>query len=93
MFIEEESWKRQQKEEKRKRTMEEEIEVVDSARKDGILHLIGQDEIVASKVSVLAKRVLINYVYDALRRNLRQNEEVFYIPRQRMLKVEMTYEL
>ncbi|KAL4038815.1 hypothetical protein IC575_002446 [Cucumis melo] len=73
--------------------MEEEIEVVDRAWKDGILHLIGQDEIVASKVSVLAKRVLINYVYDALRRNLRQNEEVFYIPRQRMLKVEMTYEL
>ncbi|KGN44911.1 potassium transporter 5 [Cucumis sativus] len=93
VFIEVESWKKQQKEEERKKRVEEEIEVVDRAWKDGIVHLIGQDEIVASKGSGLAKRVLINYVYDAIRRNLRQNEEVFDIPRQRMLKVGMTCEL
>lgn len=94
MFIEEESWKLQNdNDDNRRRRTGEEIEVVDRAWRDGIVHLIGQNEVVASKGSRLAKRVLINYAYNALRRNLRQSEEVFYIPRKRMLKVGMTYEL
>ncbi|KAG7025572.1 Potassium transporter 5, partial [Cucurbita argyrosperma subsp. argyrosperma] len=95
-FIEEELWTLENDDgrvEEKRRKVEEEIEVVDKAWRDGIVHLIGQNEVVASKGSGFAKRVLIDYAYNALRRNLRQSEEVFYIPRKRMLKVGMTYEL
>ncbi|XP_022959570.1 potassium transporter 5-like [Cucurbita moschata] len=95
-FIEEELWTLENDDgrvEEKRRKVEEEIEVVDRAWRDGIVHLIGQNEVVASKGSGFAKRVLIDYAYNALRRNLRQSEEVFYIPRKRMLKVGMTYEL
>ena len=93
MFIEEESWIVRNEDNDRASRVYEGIEVVDRAWRDGIVHLIGQNEVVASNGSGLAKRVLINYAYNALRRNLRQNEEIFYIPRERMLKVGMTYEL
>lgn len=93
MFIEEESWMLQDEDNDRASRVYGGIEVVDRAWRDGIVHLIGQNEVVASNGSGLAKRVLINYAYNALRRNLRQNEEIFYIPRERMLKVGMTYEL
>ncbi|KAG6575845.1 Potassium transporter 5, partial [Cucurbita argyrosperma subsp. sororia] len=93
MFIEEESWILRNEDNDRASKVYEGIEVVDRAWRDGIVHLIGQNEVVASNGSGLAKRVLINYAYNALRRNLRQNEDIFYIPRERMLKVGMTYEL
>ncbi|XP_060181126.1 potassium transporter 5-like [Lycium barbarum] len=73
--------------------VEIEIEVVDRACRAGVVHLIGEHEVIASKGSGIAKKVIINYAYSFLKRNLRQSNKVFDIPHKRMLKVGMTYEL
>ncbi|XP_059295287.1 potassium transporter 5-like [Lycium ferocissimum] len=70
-----------------------EIEVVDRACRAGVVHLMGEHEVMASKGSGIAKKVIINYTYSFLKRNLRQSNKVFDIPHKRMLKVGMTYEL
>lgn len=66
---------------------------VEQACRAGVVHLIGENEVVAGKGAGLAKRVLINYAYNFLKRNLRQSDKLFDIPHKRMLKVGMTYEL
>ncbi|MCL7039996.1 hypothetical protein MKW94_015739, partial [Papaver nudicaule] len=71
----------------------EELEVVEQALRAGVVHLMGENEVVARKGSGLAKKILINYAFNFLRRNLRQSEKVFDIPHKRLLKVGMTYEL
>lgn len=69
------------------------IEVLDEAWKCGVAHFVGENEIVARKGSSICKRVIIDYAYNFLKRNLRQSNQVFDIPQERMLKVGMTYEL
>ncbi|TYG93717.1 hypothetical protein ES288_A11G132900v1 [Gossypium darwinii] len=90
-----EIWKEKQaKEEKLREIMEQEIEQVKKAWEEvGIVHLVGQNEVIASKESNMMKRILVDYAYNLLRRNLRQREAVFDIPHKRMLKVGMTYQL
>ncbi|KAK2649387.1 hypothetical protein Ddye_016876 [Dipteronia dyeriana] len=73
--------------------MERELEKVEKAWRAGVVHLIGENEVVASKGAGIGKRVLIDYAYNFLKKNLRQSEKVFDIPHKRMLKVGMTYEL
>lgn len=74
--------------------MEREIEVLDRAWGSGIVHLVGEHEVVAIKGANIGKRILINYAYNFLKNNLRQSiNKVFDIPQKRMLKVGMTYEL
>lgn len=79
--------------EKQKEALEREIEMVDEASRAGVVHLIGETEAVAGKGARIGKRILINYVYNFLERNLRQGDQLFYIPRQKMLKVGMIYDL
>ncbi|WRX08660.1 Potassium transporter - like 3 [Theobroma cacao] len=73
--------------------VQKEIEIVDKALQTGIVHLIGETEIIAGKGAHIGKRVLIDYAYNFLKKNLRQSDKVFDIPHQRMLKVGMTYQL
>ncbi|XP_031744354.1 potassium transporter 5 isoform X2 [Cucumis sativus] len=73
--------------------LEKEIEEVDKAWEYGVVHLVGESEIIAKEGSNIWKRVLINYIYNFLKNNLRQSERVFDIPHNRLLKVGMTYEL
>ncbi|KAK3415569.1 hypothetical protein EUGRSUZ_H01186 [Eucalyptus grandis] len=72
---------------------EREIAVLDRAWRAGVVHLIGENEVVAGKGASLGKRVLIDYAYNFLKRNVRQSDRIFDIPHKRMLKVGMTYEL
>ncbi|KAF8015068.1 hypothetical protein BT93_H0761 [Corymbia citriodora subsp. variegata] len=72
---------------------EREISVLDRAWRAGVVHLIGENEVVAGKGASLGKRVLIDYAYNFLKKNLRQSDKIFDIPHKRMLKVGMTYEL
>ena len=76
-----------------KEELEREIEAMDQALHAGIVHLIGENEVVARKGAGIGKRFLINYAFNFLKKNLRQTENVFEIPQKRMLKVGMTYEL
>lgn len=48
---------------------------------------------VASEGASMGKRIMINYAYNFLKRNLRGSKEVIDIPHERMLKVGMTCEL
>ncbi|KAK4357272.1 hypothetical protein RND71_022882 [Anisodus tanguticus] len=73
--------------------VEKEMEVVDQACRVGVVHLVGEHEVIASIGSGIVKKVIINYAYNFLKRNLRQSNKVFDIPHKRMLKVGMTYEL
>ncbi|XVF21797.1 hypothetical protein REPUB_Repub12eG0121000 [Reevesia pubescens] len=70
-----------------------EIEVVNKASEAGIFHLIGENEVSAGKGTGIANKILIDYAYNFLKKNLRQSDKVFHIPRERMLKIGMTYEL
>ncbi|KAM7495895.1 hypothetical protein LguiA_020309 [Lonicera macranthoides] len=70
-----------------------EIEVLDKARRAGVVHFVGEHEVVARKGAGIGKRIMIDYAYNFLKRNLRQTDKVFDIPHKRMLKVGMTYEL
>ncbi|KAK3194036.1 hypothetical protein Dsin_025346 [Dipteronia sinensis] len=79
--------------EKKREAIERELEMVENAWRAGVVHLIGESEVVASKGAGIGKRVLIDYAYNFLKKNLRQSEKVFDIPHKRMLKVGMTYEL
>ncbi|GLT66554.1 hypothetical protein SLA2020_389120 [Shorea laevis] len=78
---------------KLKEEVEREIEALDEAWLAGVVHLIGENEVVAEKGAGVGKRFLINYAYNFLRKNVRQTENAFDIPHKRMLKVGMTYEL
>lgn len=74
--------------------LEREMEAIDKACRWGVVHLIGENEVTAAKGAGIVKRILIDYAYNFLKRNLRQtSDKVFDIPHKRMLKVGMTYEL
>ncbi|XP_018829891.2 potassium transporter 5-like [Juglans regia] len=85
--------KAQVDEERRWEAVDREMEAVEKAWRAGVVHLIGENEVVAGEGAGIGKRILIDYAYNFLKRNLRQSEKVFDIPHKRMLKVGMTYEL
>ncbi|GER33001.1 potassium transporter [Striga asiatica] len=70
-----------------------EIGDLDRAWRFAVVHMVGEHEVVAAKGANIGKRVLIDYAYNFLKKNLRQSNRVFDIPQKRMLKVGMTYEL
>ncbi|KAG9443741.1 hypothetical protein H6P81_015081 [Aristolochia fimbriata] len=80
-------------ERKNEEIVEREVEKVEREWKTGVVHLFGENEVVAAKGSNLGKKIMINYGYNILRKNLRQRDEVLNIPHKRLLKVGMTYEL
>ncbi|MED6155238.1 hypothetical protein PIB30_003425 [Stylosanthes scabra] len=95
-FIVDEFWLSQngeEEEEEEQECIEREIERVEKASEDGVVHLIGENEIVACKGANIGKRILIDYAYNFLKKNLRQSDKLFDIPHKRMVKVGMTYEL
>ncbi|KAK8271845.1 hypothetical protein V6Z11_D11G290500 [Gossypium hirsutum] len=74
--------------------MQQEIEQLQKEWEEaGIVHMIGESEVIAKKEANIMKRIVINHVYNLLKRNVRQREKVFDIPHKRILKVGMTYQL
>ncbi|KAL3637072.1 Potassium transporter 5 [Castilleja foliolosa] len=73
--------------------VEEEMEFVERAKEEGVYYLIGEAEVVARHDSSLMDKFVINYAYSFLRKNFREGEKVLAIPRTRLLKVGMTYEI
>ncbi|XVE73283.1 hypothetical protein DITRI_Ditri11bG0105100 [Diplodiscus trichospermus] len=70
-----------------------EIELVEQACQAGVVHLVGENEVIATKEAGIGKKILIDYAYNFVKKNLRQTDKVFEIPHKRLLKVGMTYEL
>ncbi|XP_070006409.1 potassium transporter 5-like [Nicotiana sylvestris] len=74
----------------------EEVEVmqfVEKAKERGVFYLLGEAEVVTKQDSSFLKKFVVNYAYNFLRKNFRQGEKVMAIPRTRLLRVGMTYEL
>ncbi|KAF3430886.1 hypothetical protein FNV43_RR25616 [Rhamnella rubrinervis] len=72
---------------------EEEMQYVQHAKEKGVVYLLGETEVMAEPNSSFLKKMVLNYVYNFLRNNFRQGEKVMAIPRARLLRVGMTYEI
>ncbi|KAK4265104.1 hypothetical protein QN277_026200 [Acacia crassicarpa] len=73
--------------------VEEEVKFVEKAREKGVVHLLGEVEVVAKPTSSFINRFVVNYVYRFLRNNFRQGVTHMAVPRRGLLKVGMTYEI
>ncbi|KAJ6800956.1 potassium transporter 5-like [Iris pallida] len=73
--------------------VEEEKQFIQKEKEKGVVYLLGETEVVAANNSSILKRVTVNYVYSFMRKNFRQSQDVLSIPRRRLLKVGMTYEI
>lgn len=80
-------------EDRQKEAVEGEMEVVAKACHAGIVHLIGETEVIANKEANISKRIMIDYAYNFLKKNLGGSDKIFDIPHKRMMKVGMTYKL
>ncbi|XP_030461774.1 potassium transporter 5-like [Syzygium oleosum] len=72
---------------------EEEMQFVQRAMERGVVYLLGEAEVVAKPNSSVFKKIIVNYVYTFLRKNFRQGEKIMAIPRHRLVRVGMTYEI
>lgn len=59
----------------------------------GVTYLLGESEMVVQKGTSFGKMVTINYLFSWLKRVVRQQDEVLMIPRKRLIKVGITYEI
>ncbi|XP_027127250.2 potassium transporter 5 [Coffea arabica] len=73
--------------------VEEELQIVQRAKDQGVFYLLGEAEVVAKQESSFLKKFVVNYAYNFLRKNVRQGEKRLEIPRTRLLKVGMVYEV
>lgn len=79
--------------ERQQEAVKRDNEAVERAMRAGVVHLIGESEVVASEGANIGSKILINYAYNFLKKNLRQSDKVFDIPHKRLVKVGMTYDL
>lgn len=74
--------------------VQKQLGLVDEALKNGgIVYMLGETEVIASRGSSYLKKFVIDYCYNWLKRCVRQSDEIFMIPRRRLLKVAMTAEV
>ncbi|XP_044953434.1 potassium transporter 19-like [Hordeum vulgare subsp. vulgare] len=72
---------------------EEEKRFVDAELERGVVYLTGEADVVAAPGSSVLKRIVVNYVYTFLRKNLRESHKALAIPKDQLLKVGITYEI
>ncbi|PIN01828.1 hypothetical protein CDL12_25661 [Handroanthus impetiginosus] len=72
---------------------EQEMQFLQRAVDQGVFYLMGEAEVVAKPDSTLLKKFVINCGYSFLRKNFREGDKMLAIPRTRLLKVGMTYEI
>ncbi|KAL9314468.1 hypothetical protein ACSQ67_019920 [Phaseolus vulgaris] len=63
------------------------------ALEKGVVYMLGDAEVVAHPNSSIFNKIVVNYVYSFFRKNFRQGQNFMAIPRKRLLKVGMTYEI
>ncbi|KAH6796562.1 hypothetical protein C2S52_021116 [Perilla frutescens var. hirtella] len=61
------------------RGVEEEIGDLDQAWRSGVVHLVGEHEVMAAKGANLGKTVVIDYAYNFMKKSVRQSNTVFDI--------------
>ncbi|KAK8939205.1 Potassium transporter 5 [Platanthera zijinensis] len=73
--------------------VEEETRFVQKEMEKGVVYLLGETEMVAKPSSSIIKRMAVNRIYRIMRRNFRQGDEAMLIPKGRLLKIGITYEI
>ncbi|XP_045825639.1 potassium transporter 5-like isoform X2 [Trifolium pratense] len=73
--------------------VEEEISFVQREMEKNVVYMLGEAEVVAEPNSSILKKIVVNHIYNFLRRNIRQGENLMAFPRSRLLKIGMTYEI
>ncbi|KAK7294486.1 hypothetical protein RJT34_17375 [Clitoria ternatea] len=72
---------------------EKEMKFIRKAMEKGVVYMLGEAEVVANPKSSIFNKIIVNYAYSFMRKNFRQMDKVMAIPRNRLLKVGMTYEI
>jgi KUP system potassium uptake protein len=72
--------------------IENEIKSIDKALEKGVVYMLGEVDVVADPKSSILNKIIVN-TYNFMRRNFQQRDELMAIPRKRLLKVGMTYEI
>ncbi|XP_043694658.1 potassium transporter 5-like [Telopea speciosissima] len=72
---------------------EDETQFIEKAMEKGVVYLLGEPEVMAKPESSFLKKIIVNYFYNFLRRNFRQGQDIMSIPRTKVLKVGMIYEI
>jgi len=73
--------------------VEEEIKFIEKAMESGVVYMLGEAEVVADPKSSIFNKIVVNYAYSFLRKNFREGDKSMAIPRNKLLKVGMTYEI
>ncbi|XP_019423444.1 PREDICTED: potassium transporter 5-like isoform X2 [Lupinus angustifolius] len=72
---------------------EEEVKFIEKEMEKSVVHMLAEAEVVAHPNSSFLNKIVVNYAYSFLRKNFRQREQLMAIPRKKLLKVGMTYEI
>ncbi|KAL2336392.1 hypothetical protein Fmac_010838 [Flemingia macrophylla] len=70
-----------------------EFEFIEKQMENGVVYMLGEAEVVADPKSSIFNKVVVNHGYDFLRKNFREGDKPMAIPRKKLLKVGMTYEI
>ncbi|GAY49080.1 hypothetical protein CUMW_116550 [Citrus unshiu] len=65
----------------------DELEFLTNSRDTGIVHILGKTVMMARRDSEFYKKILIDYIYTFLRKICRENNAIFYCPRECLLNV------
>ncbi|KQJ99655.1 potassium transporter 19 [Brachypodium distachyon] len=72
---------------------EEEKRFIDAEAERGVVYLMGEANVAAAPGSSLMKKIVVNYVYTFLSKNLRESHKALSIPKDQLLKIGITYEI
>lgn len=74
-------------------TAEEEKQLIDREVERGVVYLMGEANVSAGPKSSVLKKIVVNYIYTFLRKNLTEGHKALAIPKDQLLKVGITYEI
>lgn len=70
-----------------------EIQLLQREMDAGVVHMLGETNVVAEANADLFKKIVVDYAYNFMRKNFRQPEKITCVPHNRLLRVGMTYEI
>ncbi|KAK8448720.1 hypothetical protein SEVIR_7G090300v4 [Setaria viridis] len=73
--------------------VEKEKQLIDTEMERGVVYLMGEANVIAAPKSSVVKKIVVDYVYTFLRKNLTEGEKALSIPKDQLLKVGITYEI
>nr|BAB32443.1 high-affinity potassium transporter [Phragmites australis] len=74
-------------------SVEEEKQLIDREVERGVVYLMGEANVSAGPKSSILKKIVVNYIYTFLRKNLNEGHNALSIPKDQLLKVGITYEI